>query len=204
MTYLCFGNRLPSTDALNGSSFTSTEASSPWAMRFTGGRVRWSFSDLAGDDEYDAVEVRTDTFLVLIWMTSTGPGSALTVLVDKNIGTFLLCHSTFGDGSTPPRVAQTFSRGLLTGAPPASVRALPQPTRTLEGQTLVTKYDADNVFEHSYLPDSMAWRCRQGDLPGSTGLDPASFFQVGPQQFIVGFREQQFDSSSVVFMDLEQ
>ncbi|WP_460831286.1 MoaF C-terminal domain-containing protein [Nocardioides hungaricus] len=195
-------NRLPSTADLDGRACRALDQDDPWSVSFDSGVATWALAIGEGADRYDAVRVAPEKYLVDVWLRSSSDLLALTLLLDLDRGTYLRVDSICRPESTPVVVDQEFFAGRLEGHSSVEEHEVPEETDALEGMSLTTSYNDEFVFEHEYLDGLCRWHCVRGEAPGSRDADPATFWAIGDDQYLIGFRERVIHCASVFVMDL--
>lgn len=194
-------NRLPSTDALNGTSLEIDAGGSRLSLFFAFGEVAWRDGEIEGHDEYDAVEVADGTFFIDVWRKSHSEREALTLLANCATGSALSILSRVREHPVPgePQVSQVFTPGTVVGIPGAEP---PCETRDLLGKRLFNDYSPNHLYEHVYLnSERYCWHCLRGVQQGHGDCDLASYYKFADDQYVFAFREFRIPVASVFFLD---
>ena len=196
------GNRLPSTDALAGTSFG---VSGQLRLDFrTADQVEWQCADGSrGTDWYEAVEVRPDVQYLTI-TDAAHPLRARVLIVHWGTGHTLTITSTIADEPTPgrPRVDQTFSTGTIYGI--EVIGSPPAPTRDLIGLRALYRYSPNHLYEHVYLSsERYAWQCLVGEQRGHGDVDLASTWRLAENLYVFTFREFLIPVAATWLYDLD-
>lgn len=198
-------NRLPQTDALEGSELEIVTDDGTLDLRFADRQVTWSESTGAsGSDPYDAVEVAPDTYFLDIWRKSHNEREALTLIVDRTRGRSLSILTHVREQAVPgePIVTQTFTPGTLAGVEPAG--PAPEETRDLLGKRLFNDYSPNHYYEHVYINSKRyCWQCLKGVQQGHGDVDMASYWKFNDDQYLFTFREFRIPVASVLFLNFQ-
>lgn len=199
-------NRLPQTDALEGTGFRIRAGEQTISLEFGDRRVAWQETGGArGADPYDAVEVAGDTFFVDLWRRSHAEREALTLIVNRTTGRTLSILTTVRerDVSGEPRVAQAFAAGVLLDRDPPAGEA-PEETRDLLGKRIFNDYSPSHFYEHIYVNSQRyCWQCLRGVQQGHGDCDLASYWRFAEGQYVFAFREFRIPVASVLFFDFD-
>jgi hypothetical protein len=195
------GNRLPTTDALAGTSFGISGTS----MEFrTGDKIAWHTREGAGGtDWYEAVEVRPDVY----YLTITDAGNLLrakVLIVHWGTGHTLTVESVIAGEPTPgrPRVSQTFTPGTIDGV--EIIGPPPEESRDLIGLRALYRYSPNHLYEHVYLSsERYAWQCLVGEQRGHGDVDLATTWKVAEDLYVFTFREFLIPVAATWLYDLD-
>lgn len=196
------GNRLPTTDALAGTSFGISEQ---LRLEFrTGDKVSWQTREGAsGTDWYEAVQVRQDVYYLTI--TDAGnPLRAKVLIVHWGTGHTLTIESVIAGEPTPgrPRVDQTFAPGTVDGV--EIIGPPPAPSRDLIGLRALYRYSPNHLYEHVYLSsERYAWQCLVGEQRGHGDVDLATTWKLAEDLYIFTFREFLIPVAATWLYDLD-
>lgn len=197
-------NRLPITDALMGRVLKITLVSGRVIdLAFTSvDTVAWSEDETAGADWYEAIEVAPDVFFINItFATRSAEDEAF--IVNTTTRRVLSVRERVREASEAPgepRVAQTYTSGVLgnPAIPPAGPE--PAPTRDLIGLTAHYEYSPNHVYEHVYLSSQRyAWQNLVGVQRGHGDVDLATTYKFDENQYVFGFREFIIPVASLFF-----
>jgi hypothetical protein len=197
-------NRLPSTDALAGRTFTIT---------LKNGRVRnfacvdkhllaWAEGASGKKEWYEAILVAPDVYFLDTTLAERVEES-LTFVVNVKTRRVLFIRSVVREpGAHPgePRVAQEFLPGVLGDATAQPAGPEPAPTRDLVGLRGFYTYSPAHVYEHIYLSsERYAWQCLVGVQRGHGDVDLATTYRFDEGQYVFAFREFIIPVASVFF-----
>jgi len=102
-----------------------------------------------------------------------------------------------------PRVAQTFSAGVVAGTGEVS-GPVPAPTRDLIGLRAHYTYSPNHVYEHTYLSSQRyCWQCLVGVQRGHGDVDLATTYKFDTDQYIFTFREFIIPVASTFFYNFK-
>ncbi len=196
------GNRLPTTDALAGTSFGVSEQ---LRLEFrTGDKVAWQTREGAsGTDWYEAVQVRPDVYYLTI--TDAGnPLRAKVLIVHWGTGHTLTIESIIAGEPTPgrPRVDQTFTPGTVDGV--EIIGPPPAESRDLIGLRALYRYSPNHLYEHVYLSsERYAWQCLVGEQRGHGDVDLATTWKLAEDLYVFTFREFLIPVAATWLYDLD-
>lgn len=176
-------NRLPSTDALDGTDLVlELDDGARLDLRLRAGVAEWALADdpavrTRGRDPYDAVEIRSGMFFLDL---STGAGTrAISIVLDRGRARAVALVNDLLDSGTCVRVAARASAARVAG----NERYEPiQTTSELTGRRLFCEYSDDVALEHIYLNSrAVGWQWLKAprvELAHEAGIDIATFWKV--------------------------
>lgn len=184
------GNRLPTTDALAGSTLAFTDSDGESVLAFDGAdAVRWSEGGVERDAWYEAVALRPGLYFLTLRAPSE-PLRADVLVAETGTGRTLRIRSDIAPAPTPgrPRVGQRFLPGTIGRA--VARGEAPAPTRDLVGLRALYRYSPNHLYEHVYLSsERYAWQCLVGEQRGHGDVDLASTWRVAEGLYVFTFRE---------------
>jgi hypothetical protein len=197
-------NRLPSTDALAGKSFSITLKNGR-ILNFSCTEkhaMQWAGEKSGGKEWYEAILVAPDVYF-LDTTFSVQPKEALTLIINVKTRPVLSIRSTVRDPGTyegEPRVAQEFLPGVLGDATLAPTGPEPALTRDLIGLRAFYTYSPEHMYEHTYLSsERYGWQCLIGVQRGHGDVDLATTYKFDENQYVFTFREFIIPVASVFF-----
>jgi len=182
-------NRLPSTLALNGAAMTlSYDEGEVLTLAFADARVRWAIGARAGEDAYDAVEVRPGMFFVHLASAATGFG--LSHVLDRTAGRAVTAWDETAGGTLRRHI-----RTARIGDAP-DYRPVPE-TRELIGRRAYCEYSSEAALEHVYVNSSaIVWQWlllpddpRFDALRTEVGIEAVSMRKVADDLFLVSLND---------------
>ena len=194
-------NRLPLTQALDGSSHTiHFDDGRTLSLAFSGQSVEWSDGGQSGKDAVEVVTVAPDTYFIEIAYSSK-PLEAETVILNTATRRALSILSivrpkeeTVGE----PQVGQIFRPGVLAGGVASGF--VPAESRDLIGLRAHFTYSPNHVYEHIYLSSQRyAWQNLVGVQRGHGDVDLATTWKFDQNQYVFGFREFIIPVASLFF-----
>lgn len=198
-------NRLPLTQALDGSSHTILFYDGrTLSLAFSGESVEWSDGGQSGNDRVEVVAVAPDTYFIEIAYSSK-PLEAETVIINTATRRALSILSivrpkeeTVGE----PQVGQIFRPGVLTGG--EATGFMPAESRDLIGLRAHFTYSPNHVYEHTYLSSQRyAWQCLVGVQRGHGDVDLATTYKFAEGQYVFTFREFKIPVASTFFYNFD-
>ncbi|MGH8261522.1 MAG: MoaF N-terminal domain-containing protein [Steroidobacteraceae bacterium] len=198
-------NRLPSTQSLAGEAIELRyEDGSTLGLRLSASRVQWAMKGaegpLAGDDPYDAVEMRPGVFFVDF---STGDGArAFSHVIDRERGRALTISSQLIDGHRDLR--EQLRPAVLAGhASPGEPIA---ETRELLGRRLFCEYGPEAALEHLYVNSvTLVWQWLRSPpaLVQEVGIEAASMWKIRERLYLLATRGEE-PIQLTLLLDLER
>jgi hypothetical protein len=207
-------NRQPSTNRLRGQKLSfALETGGDVDLEFLAdGSLSWRglpghALEKSGTCPIDAVEAAPDVLLIVA-MLPPGSRETMAVVLDLASRHTLFVGSRLADDTQPferkTRVSQRFTKGMLAGAPSASLAPPPMPTRDLIGTRAIYRYSEDTVYEHIYLNTGWyAYQCLKGLRKGDCGADETSYWKLRDGVYVVTWREILIDLAAVFVYDME-
>ena len=198
-------NRLPLTQALDGSSHTiHFDDGRTLSLAFSGQSVEWSDGGQSGKDAVEVVTVAPDTYFIEIAYSSK-PLEAETVILNTATRRALSILSivrpkeeTVGE----PQVGQIFRPGVLAGGVASGF--VPAESRDLIGLRVHFTYSPNHVYEHTYLSSQRyAWQCLVGVQRGHGDVDLATTYKFAEGQYVFTFREFKIPVASTFFYNFD-
>ncbi|WP_137933323.1 MoaF C-terminal domain-containing protein [Mesorhizobium comanense] len=197
-------NRLPTTSALRGQTFKITlDSGRTIDLAFTSAdTVAWSEGSEAGADWYEALEVASNVFFINMTFAAR-PAEDEAFIVNTATRRVLSVRERVreaGEAPGEPRVAQSWSAGVLGDPGMAPTGFQPAPTRDLIGLTAHYTYSPNHVYEHIYLSsERYAWQNLVGIQRGHGDVDLATTWKFAENQYVFGFREFIIPVASLFF-----
>jgi len=197
-------NRLPTTDALAGSTFGLTLGTERLSLEFLrGDLLRWSSSTGQGEDWYEAILVAPATYFIDITFQAR-PREALTAFVNttsrRAMSVRSIAREQAADGR--PLVEQIFAVGVLGDPSRPAAGHEPGPTRDLIGLRAFHRYSPRHLYEHTYLSsERYCWQCLVGEQRGHGDVDLATTYKFDEHQYVFTFREFKIPVASVFFFN---
>ncbi|MFG3591248.1 SDR family NAD(P)-dependent oxidoreductase [Bradyrhizobium sp. RDI18] len=207
-------NRQPSTSRLQGQRLEiSLETGDEVVLEFLAdGSVNWvglpgHVLEKSGACPVDVVETAPEILLISAMLPSKCR-QTMAIVLDFASHHALFVGSRLADDTRPferkTRVSQRFTRGILGGAPSASLAPPPMPTRDLIGTRAIYRYSEDTVYEHIYLNTGWyAYQCLKGLRRGDCGADETSYWKIRDGVYVVTWREVLIDLAAVFVYDME-
>lgn len=199
-------NRLPSSTALNGQSFTlHLKNGRHFSLNFLAyNSVVVTINGRTTQESCEVILVAPDTYFIDIEYTKT-PEVAETLIVSTKTNRALSIRSVIrAPGFAPgePRVAQEWVAAIIEGQPISG--DAPHETRDLIGLRALYTYSPEHVYEHIYLSSKRyGWQNLRGVQYGHGDTDLATTFKFAPNQYVFGFREFIIPVASVFFYNFD-
>ncbi len=199
-------NRLPATDALDGSSHTiHFEDGRDLSLAFERNTVSWSDKSSSGKDACEVIQVAPSTYFIEI-VFAEKPAEAETIILDTKTRRALSILSivrskdeTVGE----PQVGQVFVPGVLDGG--EATGPVPHETRDLIGLRAHFTYSPNHTYEHTYLSSKRyAWQCLVGVQRGHGDVDLATTYKFAENQYVFTFREFKIAVASTFFYNFDE
>lgn len=150
-------------------------------------------------DRYEAVVLREGVHAITLARLDRNT-SALAIL-DEPARRVLVNLTTFlqHDGGMR-EVTSTFQAGI--GRPLADPF---ERTEELIGKRVAHRYSTSHVFEHIYLnPNTYAFQGLAGPEAGVTEIDPADYWKLGPELYLLSWHERSQPFNGAVVVDLAE
>jgi hypothetical protein len=198
-------NRLPSTQSLAGEAIELRfEDGSTMAMRLSAGRVEWEVEGaagpLAGDDPYDAVEMRPGVFFMDF--SVAGGSRAFSHVIDRERGQALTVWSELVDENRDLR--QLLRPAAVIGH--AAPREPIGETRELLGKRLFCEYGPEAALEHIYVNSvTLVWQWLRSppELAQEVGIEAASMWKIRDRLYLLTTRGDE-PIQLTLLLDLER
>lgn len=178
------GNRLPSTDALAGRTFTLLGQDGFGVVnRYQAGSLEYEVTSgpragSSGSESYDAVEVRDGIFFVSFAHLDRQEG--VVQVLDTRTGRFLvsIIGVTDADNNIDPRVEPHVTVGRILecgdGAAPDF-----EESRDLIGKRVMSRYSPTQAYEHIYITSHRyAWHALEGPQRGHSDVELSLTYRI--------------------------
>ena len=182
-------NRLPSTNALDGSKVTLALANgASFELHFLAGEVDWRLHGdveaTAGHDEYDAVEVRPDLFFVDF--CTSARDRAVSIVLDRRRGRSVVLVNDLVESGDGLRLVARASAARVNGTEDYEPI---EPTAELTGRRLFCEYSDGVALEHIYVNSRvLAWQWLKTPLPELThevGVESSTYWKIDDSLYLL-------------------
>ena len=155
---------------------------------------------LSDDTEYQAFEVRPNTFFVDFHKVDYD--EEVSIVMNTQTGQAVVGISGFRDTAGGRRTYTTFSNAHIKGfdgSPPYET------TDELIGKHVLYRYTGNDAYEHMYLNQgTFTWHCLSGTEKGLADTEPCKMLKLADQLYLLFWTEKIMPVESVVVVDLEQ
>jgi len=201
-------NRLPSSDALAGTTLALTLENGGKATIAFGGdnSCIWSglpgFTAASGHAATDVVEAAPGVYFIDLLLSPDAP-ETVNVIADTVTRHVLIV----GTCMNPPverdtRLSQLFTPATIDGG--VASGGAPAPTRDLVNHRALYHYSPETTYEHIYINTKWyAYQCIKGARRGDCGCDPVSYYKIRDDLYVVTWREILIDIAVVFVYDMK-
>ena len=192
--------RLPATEELAGKEMNFTFDDCQMSLKFDKQVVSWILNNKNGQDEYEAINVAPNVYIVT-WKVSSQPTDVQTVVF--NVETYRAVHvyQYVKSDAKPgePRIGQDFYAGTLAGGTPTG--KAPYKTKELTGLRAIYTYADDHDYEHYYITSRyFCWKGLSGAQKHDAAIEPAEYWKFDDNQYVFGWTEMIIPCSPIWFI----
>lgn len=150
-----------------------------------------------GVEEYEAVAVRDGLYAVTT--ARLRENTSALVILDRRAGRVLANLTTFEESDGEVRERTTFLEAGVDGP----LREPFSRTTELVGKRVAQRYSTTHAFEHIYLnPNTYAFQGLAGPEAGIAAVDPADYWKLGDELYLLSWHERMRPFNGAVVIDL--